>query len=69
MTVDAAGRAWIKELLNAAMRLAGVTADCGSAARALALLETALADGPRLTRAAGADLEPMTHPGRPAAGS
>jgi hypothetical protein len=51
-----------KALVVAALRLAGVVADNGTLARVLPLVETALADGPRLCRAAGAAFEPSAHP-------
>ena len=57
----------VKAFVVAAMRLAGVAADDETLARVLLLAETALADGPRLNRAAASTLEPLAHPGRPGA--
>ena len=51
----------------AAMRLAGVAVDEDTLARVLPLAETALADGPRLSRAAAPGLEPLAHPAPPVA--
>jgi hypothetical protein len=57
----------VSAFVTAAMRLAGVAADEDTLARVLPLVETALADGPRLNRAAASTLEPLAHPGRPVA--
>ena len=57
----------VKAFVIAATRLAGVAVDDETLARVLPLAETALADGPRLNRAAASTLEPLAHPGRPVA--
>ena len=57
----------VKAFVIAAMRLAGVAVDGEALARVLPLVETALADGPRLSRATASTLEPLAHPGRPGA--
>jgi hypothetical protein len=55
----------VRALVTAAMRLSGVEPDEETLARVLPLVQAALADGPRLRRAAAAPLEPLAHPGRP----
>ena len=57
----------VRAFVTAAMRLAGVAVDEDTLARVLPLAATALADGPRLNRAAASTLEPLAHPGRPVA--
>ena len=57
----------VRAFVIAAMRLAGVAADEDTLARVLPLAETALADGPRLSRAAAPALEPLAHPTPPVA--
>lgn len=52
----------VRAFAIAAMRLAGVPADEDILVRVLPLVEAALADGPLLARAAGAMLEPLSHP-------
>jgi hypothetical protein len=57
----------VKAFVIAAMRLAGVAVDEDTLARVLPLAETMLADGPRLSRAVAAGLEPLAHPAPPVA--
>jgi len=59
----------LRAFVTAAMRLAGVAVDEERLARVLPLVETTLADGPRLSRAVASTLEPLAHPGRPVAGA
>ena len=66
MAADTIDGPAVREFVSAAMRLAGVAADEDTLARVLPLVETALADGPRLSRLSSG-LEPLAHPGRPAA--
>ena len=67
MGADTIDGATMRVFVIAAMRLAGVAVDEDTLARVLPLAETALADGPRLSRAAVPGLEPLAHPGRPVA--
>lgn len=68
MAAEMIDRPSVSAFVTAAMRLAGVAADEDTLARVLPLADTALADGPRLNRAAASTLEPLAHPGRPVAG-
>ena len=67
MAADALNGPTVRVFVIAAMRLAGVAVDEDTLARVLPLAETALADGPRLSRVAAPGLEPLAHPGRPVA--
>jgi hypothetical protein len=67
LAADAIDGPSVRAFVIAAMRLAGVAVDEDTLARVLPIAEATLADGPRLSHAAGSGLEPLAHPGGPVA--